>query len=536
MTLIIFSSQKPVFAFLWEDLGLDMYKKIDEGFFSLELKQYEYEMTGQGEASVGEVVNQQLEKYGVECNIQNTQEIEDIVGGERQVEEIFKKCSQDGEKLPNSTTSLVLAEIEHLRNTKKQDAANKSKNIYDIARIGLYSDGVSENSPFDIIVDLQDIDRVIFWEPIEYEGEEWEGSTDELLEDFLEEDKDYLYEDDEDTGSGNIDTGSGTTDTGSGTTDTGSWTTNINDPNIYHEYLCRDPLVESGIGSGSLDDIDDIIDLEDLLDNGSGGINITHTFTPITDNEYTNGASWGGPFRGVGPNSPYSEVTDSWDCRDQFFCIVIEFVMKNQNLLWWGESLSIKKVLETAMPHMEKAANTSLVQSKMTTNNFELGLIIPNLGDMLRGLGIQVQTKPIPILNNIEKSDAKKEALKWDVYTGENMLHRYYKNLGQDYERRNDMDIFRDKTYEKKVFEESTGLPVTFPPAKLAELEKFQESLAERNRVLSLGVQEKAVFEDQSDFYDQFLELERFVGSVEDFCTSMVGIIKKMKQIPTRSS
>lgn len=90
-----------------------------------------------------------------------------------------------------------MAEIENLRNSKKQDAAQKSKDIYEIARIGLYSDGVLENSPFDIIVDLQDIDTVIFGEEIEYEGEQWEKDTDELLEDFLEEDKEYLYDDEE---------------------------------------------------------------------------------------------------------------------------------------------------------------------------------------------------------------------------------------------------------------------------------------------------------------------------------------------------
>jgi hypothetical protein len=37
-------------------LGLDLYKQIDEGFYELEKKQYEYELTGQGETGVQEVV------------------------------------------------------------------------------------------------------------------------------------------------------------------------------------------------------------------------------------------------------------------------------------------------------------------------------------------------------------------------------------------------------------------------------------------------------------------------------------------------
>lgn len=46
-SLSFFFSSAKTYAFLGEDLGLDMYQKIDTGFQDLELKQYEYEMTGQ---------------------------------------------------------------------------------------------------------------------------------------------------------------------------------------------------------------------------------------------------------------------------------------------------------------------------------------------------------------------------------------------------------------------------------------------------------------------------------------------------------
>jgi len=525
-------------AFLWEDLGLDIYKNIDEGLYNLELKQYEYEMTWQWETSVGEVVNGILESDGLKCDISSTADIERIISGSDQTKFIVDRCSRDGESMTSAQVQVIVSKMTHIRDSFKNRAVEKSQKTYEVARIGLYSDGIEENSPFDLIVDLQEIDKVIFGEEIDYEWEEWQWDGDDLLDDFLEEDKEYLYEEeDEEDEEDEEGTEEDEEITGSGSTSDDEDTTTEDEDTPTHRYFCVDPLTESGFGTGSLDDIDDIIDLDSLVDDDTDDdeIVVIGTDTPITDDRYTNYASWGGPFRWWPPNGAFASTTDQWNC-DSFFCITIEFVMTNHNLLGWWESLSIQKVLTRVAEHMDKFANTSLVQSKMTTNNFELGLIIPNLGDLLRGLWIQVQTKPAPILNNIEQSEDKKDNIEWDMFTAENLLQRYYKNLWQDYERRNDMDILTDRTYERKVFEESGWLPTLFPGRKLEELEKFNTALAESNRIVSLGIDSKSTEEDLKDFYDQFVELERFVGTIEDFCTSMAGIIKKMKNIPTRSS
>jgi len=101
--------------------------------------------------------------------------------------------------------------------------------------------------------------------------------------------------------------------------------------------------------------------------------------------------------------------------------------------------MSIEKIIARAGKHLEKPANTSLTQRKMTTNNFELGSIIKNLPDMLRGFGMEVQSKPIPILDlENENSDVPEG----DIYEIENMIAAYYKNSGLDYERANDLSIF----------------------------------------------------------------------------------------------
>ena len=520
-------------AFLGEDLGLDIYKNIDEWLYDLELKQYEYELTWQGESDVSEVVWGILEKEGIECNLDTIQDIEEVVSWQNPIWIVQLKCNDNGDTLSSEFVAKVSQKLWDVKSTFSQRAENKSKQIYEIAKIGLYSDGNEENSPFDLIFDLQEIDRVIFSEEIEYNGEEFQVDDKSLL-DFLEEDKSYLYDDEEDENEEGQNENEETAEEVSPETDQEE---TITPPLLLgsneHAYACL-PSDASGLNLDSLQDLDLGVHNDIPRRWGRDIPIIEDEYYVYTDGEYGNGTSWWGPFRWAWPTGWYEGVSDPWKC-DEFFCIIIEFVMKNQNLLGGGNTVSIESILAKSAEHFEKFANTSLVQSKMTTNNFELWLIIPNLWDMLRGFWIQVQTKPAPILN-IEASDEKKNAVEWDRFTGKNMLTQYYKNVGLDYERRNDLDIIRQKTYERKVLEESTWLPTYHPPEKLAELNNFTESLKEKNEILNLAVDKKVLQDDTGAFYKQFVELERFVGSLTDFTASLWGIIKKMEKIPTRSS
>ena len=522
-------------AFLGEDLGLDIYKNIDEGLYDLELKQYEYELSGHGEADVSKVVGDILKSEWLECDIGSIRQMEDIVGWPNPIWTIQLSCNEGKDALSVAKITAIKSKLSDVKTTFSQRAQSKSKKIYEIARIGLYSDGSEENSPFDLMVDLEDIDRVIFSEEIEYNGEEF-NLWDEELFDFLTEDKGYLADErereeediEEDTGE---DVGSSTGST------SGTWGTIItpsdeNEP--LHQYACL-PSNETGLDDDVLGDIENDFGIYDPRRPRRPDIPIIEDdYYVYSDGEYSNGTSWWGPFRWAGPNGAYAWVTDAWNC-DSFFCIVIEFVTKKQNLLWWGQTTSIESILEKANEHFTKFANTSLAQSKMTTNNFELGLIIPNLGDMLRGFGIQIQTKPAPILN-IEQDEDKKDKVKGDRFTAKNMLSQYYKNIGLDYDRKNDLDIINKKINIKQILQNCTEQDITCPVNKLQELEKFQEKRAETNEKITASIDKKALQEDAGDFYKQFVELERFVSSIDDFSTSISGMIHKMKKIPTRKS
>jgi len=523
------------FWFLWEDLWLDIYKNIDEGIYDLELKQYEYELSWQWESDVSQVVWGILEKEWIECDIETIQDIESIVSWPNPVWAVQLKCNKNGEKLWSQTVAQIQWRLSDIKTTFSDRAENKAEKIYEISKIWLYSDGNQENSPFDLIVDLQKIDRVIFSEDIDYEGEEFSVDDDTLI-DFLNEDKWYLYEDeDEEEEEWEEVPWSEEEDQEqeNGWSDEQWWEEDltINE----HEYACFPPDL-SGLAPGELDDLGDRYRFDDDTPRrGRGDIPvIENDFTVYTDTEVSNGASWGWPFPGGWPGGWYAGVNDAWNC-DSFFCIVIEFSIRDQKLLGGWQTTSIESILSKAAEHLEKFANTSLVQAKQTTNNFELGLRIPNLGDMLRGFWIQVQTKPAPILN-VEQDQEKKGNVEWDNYTGKNLLSEYYKNAWLDYERSNDLDIIKNKVYEKKVLEESSWLPNTHPPAKLRELSRFKEGLEEKSEIVALSIDKKVLQDDLESFYNQFVELERFVWSIYDFSTSLSGIIQKMRKIPTGKS
>jgi len=69
---------------------------------------------------------------------------------------------------------------------------------------------------------------------------------------------------------------------------------------------------------------------------------------------------------------------------------------------------------------------------------------------MFRGFGIQIQTKPVPILELAGDIDDES-----GPYATIHMLEEYYKNAGLDYHRKNDLDIFEAKAYETKIFQTS---------------------------------------------------------------------------------
>lgn len=569
--LSIFSAS--THAFLWEDLWLDLYKNIDEGFQELEIKQYQYELSGQSKEWAWRImdhVNSILIQNGIDCEIKTLEDIELIANaGPEQIQAVYQKCkpeTAEGEIDTSKETSSgdlstiyvsnVITQVEKVRVALEQRAEEKSRQIYDIARIGIYSDGVSENSPFDLITDIEEIDRVIFSEELEYIWEDY-GTLD-----FSTELDDYTSGNDRiaDAPYNNIaeeQPGSETEETLDPiATGINPWesiaeiieTVDIDwNPFIEtedgHLYACYEDRDESWLSEVSLNWLENNIytsgsDIEPLAIRNSRSPGslwdidnrvLGRTGTPIESGNLKQKARFW-------PGGSHTKLYDNFNC-DSFFCITVWLVTKSQSLFWvgWGwQTVSIESVLEKLDGHLDHISSTSLVQAKMTTNNFENNLIIPNLWDMLRGFGIQIQSKPTPILNIDNEESEERNGIRWGRFAGANMLKEYYKNLGLDYDRANDLEIYTDKIAEIKAVQDSAELPFLAVTDTLKEYEKFKETMGKENEIFSHALDNHMTQEDLGDFYNQFIELERFAISINDFAISVDGTVDKMLEIPTQ--
>ncbi len=168
---------------LWKDLGLDLYKSVDEWFADLVDMQLEYELSGQWKWSIKDTVNSILQNDwdDIECDIESVDDILTMADkyADNQLELILEKCTKDWEYISMEYAATILRKMTSIKMNFTTRAREKSKYLYELSKIWLYSDWNDSNSPFDLMSDIRDIDAVISNNEIEYE-EEW---TWEYLED-----------------------------------------------------------------------------------------------------------------------------------------------------------------------------------------------------------------------------------------------------------------------------------------------------------------------------------------------------------------
>ncbi|MDQ7023643.1 MAG: hypothetical protein Q9M97_09200, partial [Candidatus Gracilibacteria bacterium] len=153
------------------------------------------------------------------------------------------------------------------------------------------------------------------------------------------------------------------------------------------KYSCPASSDESGL---SQEDLDEILNGGSGGNNGSGIINGNYNRgnSALGDNPFSFSTGDSGVIGGDGGNEIERKVYQAINDNDffggceTFFCITIEYLTHDGNLLIGGTTRSIESIMERSNNHLKKFANSSLVQSKMTTNNFELGLRDLNLSDI----------------------------------------------------------------------------------------------------------------------------------------------------------
>lgn len=495
-----------------------MYKNIDEWFESLEIKTYEYELTN-GQESITNYINDYIETHiatqenGWEC-IQEDISIEEfnqIAGGNLELLSI--KMSDDC-KLENKNISIenitnIQSHITDMQRIAQQQAEKKSNEIHQISRIWLYSDGITENSSFDLIDDLQAIDDIIFSQKIPYEGQEYEDLNEYLNENFwISENKGN------ETDFSIIDITKSENQEWSSLSH--SWV--FIDLGTTNTYSCNIGDEKTLLSTWSLQSVIDDLnnDSPDILSNSW-----IHEMSGQENQE---------PSIINTPNN-YTALNDNWvwPCNN-FFCITVEFIMYNHKLLWWGPDVSIEYLINRSNNHLKKFANSSLVQANMTNNNFELWLKDLNLPDLF-SLNVQIQSKPVPILDiGLEEKE------KNDKLTSTNMLEEYYKTHDLEFERRHDISIFTHKAQEKKSIIDNAELTNI---EAVQEVSEYVDTLTKKSQQFEfnpLFVDKYITYNELERFSNQFRELERFANAIFEYSVSINSIIRKMNEIPLDKS
>lgn len=540
LIICFFSIFSTTNALFWSSNSTDLYKNIDSGLYDLENKMLGFELKWwEKKTWILKEINRlawrnELPECLDEWNEISTSNFIKITE-EENVSELTQYFSEscynikDEKYLLDITTSYMYLFKKYLKENKNI-ANEKTKKINNVSSIWLYGDWIIENSWFDLITDIEDIDKIIFSEVTEYEWGENEDITDflnSLVESWYNENispNDYYYDDGyfEDDSTENISINNNSVENNNNYTVNNNITKTKNNSN----YICSNNEEDSWLNAQS------IISLLKSLkgEQNDNNSNINSWTWKETDFPKNNGG-YLDDIETENPESDYSKVTDNseWPC-ETFFCIDIEFIMYTHNLFWWWEeSMSIEYLIKRSNEHLSKFAWTSLIPAKMSTNQFELWLENLDLPSIFH-LWIQISTKPIPILN-IErwwKDDQTELASK-------NLFEKYYKENWLDYKKRNSLVLFESVEQDKQNINNSIWLP---NERIIYNSDEYSTYKYENNSsyVLNKIIEKNASYWITQNFETQFTELNKFTTWINYYIENLHSIISEMEKIPIDSA
>lgn len=510
-------------GFLSDPLWLDMYKNIDDWIYNLELKFIQRELNWGNE---WKWIRENIISQNNSIKFKDGKTLQDCLKPDINIEDVNKiynddintilkliddSCKDEKWNVEKIIVSSIASLFKYTYDTAKQSSENKVSSLYKVWRIWMYSDWIEENSPFDLMVDLENIDKVIFEQKILYNWVNFENlwkvvwwvtswlSTkesynlykDKIIFEWKYSDREYnpIY---------------------------GLWNIYSNENSSWACFIDN-----SWLNKNSLNSLLWKLELDDFTKNTVNDNN-SNTWDTNNNNIFANKWQW------------YTNMNDNsvWPCYN-FFCITVKFVSYNYKLLWGWKDLSIEWLLKRSNNHLKKFANSYLWQSNMTINFFELWLKDLDLANMFY-VWVNVSKKPVPLLNLDYKpsQEKKKQDVDWNEFSSKNMLYTYYKNLWLDYDRANDLDIFSRVEWDKKSVIDATDMQKTISSDKFNKYNEYiDKAFAQNNYISSNVIDKKVLYEDMNNFYTHFLELERFTSEMQDYTIKVNGVVNGMNKI-----
>ena len=389
-------------GFAGEELGLDLYRKVDKGVGKLQDMMVQKRIPGNakrlnermGKICVGEATDMGPPPP-VFCLDEGKDftvaELSEIRGGNPAplLSHLSKEVQQGSDMVAQ-----VSGEVSDYAGKLMEEASRQTQTLGRAASMGLYSDGSLENSSFDLMKDLDNVHAIIFSQNVPYEGQPVGGST--MVTNFASS-PGFPSSQFQSVANPNVlgDFFRGAYDAGIGYRIPGTpgWG-DASYANPANGPACADSAAVGGLDSALAADIANQV---------AYGSNAGTAGTPgelagwAGSASGANAGSGTGNGANAGVHGPKKSMKDTFPCT-LFFCIKVDFVMYQGMLLGGGKSYTIESVLDYNFKIVKTFAGASFIQAQHTNNFFEL--LLKNLSlPSLAHLGVVVQTMPPPILN-----------------------------------------------------------------------------------------------------------------------------------------
>lgn len=273
----------------------------------------------------------------------------------------------------------------------KNRSIREQSTIEESANIGIYFDGNTKNSDFDIVTDINKINAIIFSNPAKYEGTI--NNTQSSLSDFLKgKSAPKLWENDEKNTTSHTENNSeNSQNTTNNTTNNTNTETKIEE-NLPWSKICT-PDGEKFASVTNMVTDDFIRDLNSTLVGG----NKTSIWQDYSENFYKKNSennNNNSSNNNENTNSEKSDFASKLPCNG-IFCITIGSNIGTQNLLTggkWGNS--IEDILNKHIEKTEEISWSDLSGQKMTNNSFQLPFLNVKFKDKVAGGGVFIHNSP----------------------------------------------------------------------------------------------------------------------------------------------
>lgn len=437
--------------------------------------------------------------------------------------------------------------VEDFHNANTYDANTSSEYFTKLQKIWVFSDWTLENSEFDLLVDMENIDSIIFWVEWTYSDVLWEAwwalwwlseaamdmrdSTYETLPNFwwwdwLSNPWAFIKKTQTDKRSNSTNMNQSWINIWDYTSNSApqyQWNIDFDnlitcDANLgnFDWSDLNTPIVETNVWPWNLEDTFFKPDFSYTPDEETLTMNNVFNWIYSTLDEAINSAPTYSPFR-----------NSFWCKAGSMFCITIEAInypSSSNN----GDQKSIDFVITKSNEYLEEWAFTSKIQSKMTTNNFELNFNDLQLADIF-STWVIFEEKPVPFLDTRDNKDNSFYSFEW---TYEWILEKWFSNIWMDYKRPNDLSKILETWKTSQLLDQKERYWINAISKEIEKINKIEENNSLKNEVLFRNIEAITwTNTDFNDFANQFDEFAWFLTALDNYTHNLESMVALMEKI-----